>query len=98
MPQGQTKIQMGRNFGGEKVSLKAKLKLEKRFPRQTILERHRSTDVSWCMDVTRYEDGDLREEEVINFARFFVSELRSVNIPWSLNVLDRYYDTKENTW
>ena len=50
------------------------------------------------MDVTRYEDGDLREEEVINFARFFVSELRSVNIPWSLNVLDRYYDTKENTW
>ena len=44
------------------------------------------------------KDGDLREEEVMNFARFFVTELRTVNIPWSLNVLDRYYDTKENTW
>ncbi|KAL9985175.1 hypothetical protein ACROYT_G007545 [Oculina patagonica] len=42
--------------------------------------------------------GDLNEDEVINFARFFVTELKSVNIPWSLNVLDRYYDTKEKTW
>ena len=42
------------------------------------------------------EDGDLREEEVINFAGFFVSELRSVNIPWSLNVLDRYYGRTGN--
>lgn len=44
------------------------------------------------------KDGDLKEDEVINFARFFVTELRGVNIPWSLNVLDRYYDTKEKTW
>lgn len=42
--------------------------------------------------------GDLNEDEVISFARFFVSELRSVNIPWSLNVLDRYYDTEKKTW
>ncbi|KAJ7321513.1 hypothetical protein OS493_034568 [Desmophyllum pertusum] len=42
--------------------------------------------------------GELREEEVINFARFFVTELRDLNIPWSLNVLDRYYDTKKKTW
>ena len=42
--------------------------------------------------------GDLNEDEVISFARFFVIELSSVNIPWSLNVLDRYYDTKEKTW
>ena len=44
------------------------------------------------------KDGDLTEDEVISFARFFVTELRGVNIPWSLNVLDRYYDTKEKTW
>lgn len=44
------------------------------------------------------KDGALSEDEVINFARFFVTELRSVNISWSLNVLDRYYDTKEATW
>lgn len=44
------------------------------------------------------KDGDLNEDEVISFARFFVNELRSVNIPWSLNVLDRYYDTKKKTW
>lgn len=42
--------------------------------------------------------GDLTEEEVINFARFFVSELCNVTMPWSLNVLDRYYDTKEKKW
>jgi len=44
------------------------------------------------------KDGDLNEDEVISFARFFANELRSVNIPWSLNVLDRYYDTKKKTW
>lgn len=42
--------------------------------------------------------GDLKEDEVVSFARFFVTELRSVKIPWSLNVLDRYYDTKQKTW
>ena len=38
--------------------------------------------------------GTLDEEEVINFARFFVGELKQRGIPWSLNVLDDYYDTK----
>ena len=44
------------------------------------------------------KDGDLVEEEVINFARFFVSELKQRGIPWSLNVLDDYYDTKASQW
>ena len=39
-------------------------------------------------------DGGLNEAEVINFARFFVDLLKSAQIPWSLNVLDNYYDTK----
>ena len=42
--------------------------------------------------------GELVEKEVINFARFFVSELKKAGIPWSLNVLDVYYRTEDNTW
>ena len=38
--------------------------------------------------------GALNEAEVTNFARFFVGELKQRGIPWSLNVLDDYYDTK----
>ena len=42
--------------------------------------------------------GELDETEVINFAKFFVNELKIAQIPWSLNVLDDYYDTKESRW
>lgn len=42
--------------------------------------------------------GDLDETEVINFARFFVNELKIEQIPWSLNVLDDYYDTRRSQW
>jgi hypothetical protein len=44
------------------------------------------------------EKGSLNEIEVINFARFFASALKKEKIPWSLNVLDRYYDTKRSQW
>ena len=44
------------------------------------------------------KDGSLDEKEVISFARFFASMLQQDKIPWSLNVLDRYYDTKESAW
>ncbi|XP_078371207.1 uncharacterized protein LOC144654856 isoform X2 [Oculina patagonica] len=44
------------------------------------------------------DSGGLKESEVINFARFFASELRKKKIPWSLNVLDRYYDTEKKKW
>ncbi len=44
------------------------------------------------------KNGGLNEAEVINFARFFVDLLKSAQIPWSLNVLDNYYDTKGSTW
>ena len=43
-------------------------------------------------------NGSITESEAINFARFFVAELGKVNIPWSLNVLDRYYNTTNKTW
>ncbi|XP_078372857.1 cellulase/esterase CelE-like [Oculina patagonica] len=47
---------------------------------------------------TDNKNGGLNETEVINFARFFAGELRKENIPWSLNVLDRYYDTENSEW
>ena len=47
---------------------------------------------------TDNKNGSLNETEVIHFARFFACELRKENIPWSLNVLDRYYDTKKSEW
>ena len=47
---------------------------------------------------TDNKDGSLNETEVIKFARFFASELRKQKIPWSLNVLDRYYDTEKCEW
>lgn len=42
--------------------------------------------------------GNITETEAIKFSRFFVEELRKKNIPWSLNVLDNYYNTKESKW
>ena len=42
--------------------------------------------------------GQLDQEEVINFARFFVNELKIKKIPWSLNVLDDYYNTRKSKW
>ncbi len=44
------------------------------------------------------EFGKLKEEEVIEFAKYFVESLKDAKIPWSLNVLDRYYDTKKSEW
>ena len=44
------------------------------------------------------KNGSLTEEEAIHFARFLVTALRNERIPWSLNVLDRYYDTEEQKW
>ena len=42
--------------------------------------------------------GKLKESEVKSFARYLVEVLKEEGIPWSLNVLDRYYDTKKSEW
>jgi hypothetical protein len=42
--------------------------------------------------------GQIDQEEVENFARFFVNELKIKKIPWSLNVLDDYYNTQKSEW
>lgn len=42
--------------------------------------------------------GDLLQWEVIRFATYFVEQMRLKVIPWSVNVLDDYYDTKTSTW
>jgi hypothetical protein len=47
---------------------------------------------------TDNKKGSLNEEEVINFAEYFARSLKEAKIPWSLNVLDRYYDTKKSEW
>ena len=44
------------------------------------------------------EFGELEELEVIEFAKYFVRSMKAEKIPWSLNVLDRYYDTKKSEW
>ena len=44
------------------------------------------------------ENGGLDEDEVVNFARFFVDLLKTAQIPWSMNVLDDYYDTRNSQW
>ena len=38
----------------------------------------------------------LDESEVIN--KYFVTKSKNEAIPWSLNVLDRYYDTRDSKW
>ena len=43
-------------------------------------------------------EAALNQEEVINFAHYFVSELKKEEIPWSLNVLDNYYETRKSRW
>lgn len=42
--------------------------------------------------------GQMEQTEVENFARFFVNELKIKKIPWSLNMLDNYYDTEKSEW
>jgi len=44
------------------------------------------------------KDGSLDQAEVINFARYFTITLKEKGIPWSLNVLNRYYDTEKSEW
>ncbi|XP_032228364.2 uncharacterized protein LOC5504203 [Nematostella vectensis] len=47
---------------------------------------------------TDNKDGSLTQTEVINFGRYFVGKLKRAKIPWSLNVLDSYYDTEKCEW
>ena len=40
----------------------------------------------------------LNESEVIHFATYFVKQIKKEGIPWSLNDLNKYYDTKKGEW
>ncbi|XP_063405507.1 cellulase/esterase CelE-like [Mytilus trossulus] len=42
------------------------------------------------------EFGDLSQSEIINFGKYFVQVIKP--IPWSMNVLDTYYDTRNSDW
>ena len=41
-----------------------------------------------------HQKGRLAQWEVLEFAKYFLEQIKKRKIPWSLNVLDRYYDTK----
>lgn len=42
------------------------------------------------------EFGHLTKREVINFAKYFARNIKP--IPWSMNVLNMYYDTTKSNW
>ena len=44
------------------------------------------------------KEGSLEESEVIAFAEYFVKRMKIAGLPWSLNVLDRYYNTSKSEW
>ena len=44
------------------------------------------------------EPNGLNQSEVIDFSKYFIQALGTVGIPWSLNVLDVYYETKKMRW
>ncbi|CAG2184573.1 unnamed protein product [Mytilus edulis] len=41
-------------------------------------------------------NGDLNQTEIVNFGKYFAQVIKP--IPWSMNVLDTYYDTKNSNW
>ena len=91
MRQGQTKNQVGQNIGRQNV--RKAIQEATTFTEDTGLLTYLG---AWMPQDNEY--GHLTEEEVINFARFFVGELCNVSVPWSLNVLDRYYHTRRARW
>ena len=42
--------------------------------------------------------GALNQTEVTNFGKFFASRLKQEGIPWTMNVLDAFYDTSSSSW
>lgn len=44
------------------------------------------------------KSGTLNQTEVIDFCKYFVNALKTESIPWSLNVLDMFYDTTRSIW
>jgi hypothetical protein len=43
---------------------------------------------------TDHRTGSLNQTEVLDFAKYFLQQIRSRGIPWSLNAIHRYYDTR----
>ena len=57
--------------------------------------RVKQTEVLECK---RRSAGRRNEDEVVSFGRYFARELHRVGIPWTMNVLDVYYNTKKSYW
>lgn len=43
-------------------------------------------------------NADLNQEEVENFACYFAKAAKSKGIPWAMNKMENFYDTKRNVW
>ena len=84
----------GRPTGRENV--KKAFMFAKKFTRRTKLLTYFG---AWMPATNEKEkENKLDESEVINFAKYFVTKCKKEAIPWSLNVLDRYYNTKDSIW
>ena len=77
----------------QRQTLKDAIKIAKDF---TVMSGLPSYFGAWMPQDNK--KGALNQREVINFARFFANELKMEQIPWSLNVLDDYYDTTKSAW
>lgn len=97
---GPNKIPHGKNFWkGDGKGVKGQIKVKKAIRRATLFY----SDIGFPIYVGTWmpqdnKGGDLKQKEVIKFARFFVSELCRHGIPRSLSDLDRYYDTEKREW
>ena len=86
---GSNKYWSGKGSDEDRQFLRNEIKKAKEFKLLTYFGAWMPVDNS---------KGGLDEEEVINFAKFFVSQFKNASIPWSLNVLDAYYSTKDSAW
>ena len=91
----QTKCSVPRSTGATMALLEAETMSKQQLNKQQIT---RINLICWRTSVRGCRKITITESEAINFARFFVAELGKVNIPWSLNALDSYYNTKNKTW
>ena len=94
-----TKIKAQQNTGKVKVSRNVVIKSTKPSSKDQLFQHQRqSFNLLRSLDAGRQGGGKLEESEVINFAEYFVDKMKIASIPWSLNVLDRYYDTSKSKW
>ena len=77
----------------QKSTLRNSLKVAKAFTKRTGIPTFHG---EWQPIDNQF--GEVTEFEAIAFARFFVTELKAAQIPWSLNAIEKYYNTQKSYW